>query len=143
MGEAKRRATVPPLREWLADNGARPQRSGLAGFDDYVEWVGRMLAEQKPADRRQRSMLLMLQTFGIAIVEVGNILDEEGDHHAEVLLDMGKSLGLALGYTVMSLEWRDDAPVRSLVTVLTEEVRRGLKDAFDNAHRDPTGTPDA
>ena len=140
MGEARRR-TIPSLRDWLAKNIVSGDAAGRDEFAAYMDWVGRMLDQAPPSDKLQAMHLRMIQAASLAIVETSNDEVGRGSDPATIMTVMCKALGASFGYAMMSLTWKDGAPVRQLAKPLTLEFERGLKHAIDTCLEQ--GTADA
>ncbi len=137
MGEARRRS-IPSLRDWLAKNLASDDLAGRDEFAAYMDWVARMLDQAPPSDKLQAMHLRMIQAASLAIVETSNDEVGRGSDLATIMTVMCKALGASFGYAMMSLTWKDGAPVRRLAKPLTLEFERGLKFAIDSCFEQET-----
>ncbi len=131
MGEAKRKARAPSLASWLETQGSqKPEERD--DFVAFTEWTQKMLDRTDITEPRAREALLMTNATSLAIIESCNNAMARGMHAGDALVTMSKSMGVALGYALMSLDWKEDTPHRSFPRMLGEEFIAGVKYAIDN-----------
>lgn len=135
MGEAKRRAAIPSLKNWLsqwksADATARDETEA------FMDWTAHLLELKNPSDPAQARSLRFLKTLSIAIVESANHEAELGAGIGDIHCDMVRQMGIAFGFAFMSLSWKDETPFRSFVRPFSEDFATGMKFAIDSCLED-------
>lgn len=87
MGEASRRAAIPPLKDWLAQ-WKSADAAARDSFDDFATWGAKLLKCSDPADTTLARNLRVLKTMVIAINEVANHEHDLGAKTHEIIHDL-------------------------------------------------------
>lgn len=133
MGEAKWRRDLPKLADYLKDH-VTPVAGDRDDFAAISDLLARMLVQyaRTPDDREEAAYARCLKLAMLATVEGCNHELEIGGLDAgTIAVIMARCMGLANGYALMSLDWKDDAPHRALSRHFSEAFTSGLKFAID------------
>ncbi|MFT4095915.1 MAG: hypothetical protein QM651_02250 [Rhodoblastus sp.] len=133
MGEAKRKAAaLPSLMAYLQEIGSQnaDERDGFAAFADMAE---RFFEAHKvdPENAREASFMRTLKLAFMTTVEGCNAEIARGAHPVDAAFIMSRSMGAAIGYALMSSDWKEGTPHRSFGRVMGEEFVNGVKFAVD------------
>ena len=138
MGEANRRARVPSLIEYLASEGIAVDGGGVE-FAALAEVAAGHLTCDPLIDPREAMMMRLTKIGLVAAVEGLNRearrAAARGGASSDVLLELvglfSRAMGCATAYAVMSLNWKDDTPMRAFAAHFAAEFREGIKITID------------
>ncbi|KQZ00875.1 hypothetical protein ASD45_08410 [Pseudolabrys sp. Root1462] len=122
------RRPLPSFDEWLNTHGNGKRGDGFEAFRDLAE---RTHVQKLGAyDEATTSFFRMVTGFQIAIVELCNIEERFGRKPHEIISVMPRALACCAVYATASV-LQDEAPMRRLAKILTEEFRFAAKEAAD------------
>jgi hypothetical protein len=141
MGEAKRRAAaLPSLKEYLVEHTQSHDAGERDNFDAYFDWTFRILAQKSPDEAEHAQYLRLLKIASLAIVEGYNHEIILGFSAHDAMIAQVRTLGVAFGYALMSAEWKDDTPFRTIARAFGEQFVDGIKFAIDSCLERETRT---
>ena len=121
------RRPLPSFDKWLSDNGDGTRGDGFDAFNDLAKRTHENL-EGFTGD--QASFLRIWAGLQIAVIEICQIERQRGRTPDQIILMMPRVLACAAMYSVASVV-KEDAPMRQIAKIISEEFRFGAKEAAD------------
>lgn len=125
--ELDRRA-LPSLDEWLTTHGNGERGDGFDAFRDLARRTH--VTTLHGHDAGSTAFLRMLTGMQIAVVELCNIEHQHGRLPHQIIATMPRVLACVAIYATASV-LKDEAPMRRIAKILTEEFRFAAKEAAD------------
>ena len=120
------RSKLPTLAEWL---------DGRDRGEAFEEFVSETMAMSAGVSTDDQSMLRILRTLGIAIVEAARREDAEDTPRIDVVARLARATGYMLFNTVLS-SMRDGVPLERVAKIIRADIREGIDEAVAAARRD-------
>ncbi len=123
---------LPTLAQWLDQQNGGTRAADyqpMAALWDLAERTILQKGSGLPVE--QASLLRLWQGFLIATVELCNIEDRKGVPMETIVATLPRALACAAVYAMASTA-KEDAPMRDIAKILTEEFRFAAKTAADD-----------
>ena len=125
------RRPLPSFKQWLEEKGGDQRAEGfeeMAALRSLAERT--VLHKDAGLPTEQACLLRLWQGMLVAVVELCNIESSHKVPNEMLMAMMPRVLGIAAMYAFASIA-TDDAPMRTIAKILTEEFRGGCKVAAD------------